>query len=177
MHRLFVAIRPPEAVRARLMALMGGVAGARWQDEDQLHLTLCFLGEVDRHRAADIDAALAAIRHPPFEIAVDGVRSFERRGEPTSLWAAVAPQEPVRALHKKVAQAIARTGLKPERRAYVPHITLARLPRGAGSVGGFLESAGGASSPSFLVEDFHLYESRLTPASAVYSVVERYRLG
>jgi 2'-5' RNA ligase len=177
MHRLFVAIRPPEPVRARLLALMGGVSGARWQNDDQLHLTLRFIGEVDPHRAADLHAALAAVRHPPFEVALDGVRSFERRGEPTVLWAAVAPQEPLKTLHKKVDQAIVRTGLDAEHRAYIPHITLARLPRGSGPVGAFLESAGGASGPPVRVEEFCLYESRLTPAAAVYTILERYRLG
>jgi 2'-5' RNA ligase len=177
MHRLFVAIRPPPPVRAHLLALMGGVGGARWQDEEQLHLTLRFIGEVDRHRAADVDAALAAVVHPAFDVAIEGVGSFERRGEPTSLWAGMAPQEPLRNLHKKVDQALVRAGLEPERRAYVPHIALARLPRGAGPVGAFLAGASNASGPAFRVEDFCLYESRLTPGGAVYTVVERYRLG
>ena len=177
MHRLFVAIRPPQPIRAHLLAMMGGVSGARWQEDDQLHLTLRFIGEVDRHQAADIDAALAAILHPPFEIALAGVGSFERRGAPVALWAGVAPHEPLKTLHKKVDQAIARTGLEPERRAYLPHITLARLPRRAGPVGSFLVSSGGAAGPSFQVDEFCLYESSLTPTGAVYRIVERYRLG
>src|SRR5947209_8573411 len=170
MHRLFVAIRPPEPVRARLLAAMGGVAGARWQSEDQLHLTLRFIGEVDRHRAQDVHAILGGVHHPGFEIALAGVGSFDRRGEPTTLWAAVAPQEPLRTLHNKVDQAIARVGVEPDRRAFVPHITLARLPRGAGPVGSFLQEAGPLASPPFRVADFCLYESNLTPEGPVYSV-------
>lgn len=177
MHRLFVAIRPPAPVRTRLLTLMGGVAGARWQDDEQLHLTLRFIGEVDRRRAEDVDAALGGVLHAPFELTLEGVRSFERRGAPTVLWAGVAPQEPLRSLHKKTDQAIARTGLDAEHRAYQPHITLARLPRGAGGIGPFLEAAGGLSGPAFAVEDFCLYESRLTPAGAAYTILERYRLG
>jgi RNA 2',3'-cyclic 3'-phosphodiesterase len=176
MHRLFVAIRPPETVRARLLASMGGVGGARWQSDDQLHLTLRFIGEVDRHRADDVHAALGMVIHPPFESALAGVGSFDRRGEPTALWAGVAPQEPLRILHKKVDQALVRAGLEPERRAYTPHITLARLPRGARPVGGFLEAAGRLASPLFRVEDFCLYESHLTPEGARYEIVERYSL-
>jgi 2'-5' RNA ligase len=156
---------------------MGGVAGARWQDDDQLHLTLRFIGEVDGRRAEDIDAALRMVRHPPFDLTLDCSGSFDRRGTPTVLWAGVLPQEPLKALHKKVDQAIVRTGLESEHRAYQPHITLARLPRGAGPVGGFLEAAGGLSGPAFAVEDFCLYESRLTPAGAAYTILERYRLG
>jgi 2'-5' RNA ligase len=177
MIRLFVAIRPPAEIRARLLAAMGWVRGARWQSDDQLHLTLRFIGEVDRHQAEDVDAALAAIRQPRFEIALSGVGAFERRGEPTALWAGVAPHEPLRALHKKVDQAIARAGLEPERRAYAPHITLARMGRGAGPVQPLIESAGGLTSPAFAVDSFRLYESRLTPEGAVYEVAQTYPLG
>ncbi|HEX4735956.1 MAG TPA: RNA 2',3'-cyclic phosphodiesterase [Allosphingosinicella sp.] len=176
MHRLFVAIRPPGPVRTRLLAAMGGVGGARWQSEDQLHLTLRFIGEVDRHQAQDVHAALGGVHHPGFEIALAGVGSFDRRGEPATLWAGVAPQEPLRTLHNKVDQAIARVGIAPDRRAFAPHITLARLPRGTRPVGAFLEAAGSLASPPFRVEDFCLYESRLTPEGAVYTILERYSL-
>jgi 2'-5' RNA ligase len=176
MHRLFVAIRPPEFVRLQLLDLMEGVRGARWADEDQLHLTLRFIGEVDRHSAEDIHAALSSVRHPPFDLALNGLGAFDRRGAATVLWAGVAPQEPLKALHKKVDQAIARTGLAPERRAYHPHITLARLGRGADAIQPLLESKGGTVSERFRVGEFRLYESHLTAAGATHSLVERYPL-
>jgi 2'-5' RNA ligase len=176
MHRLFVAIRPPVPVRDRLLSVMGGVSGARWQSDDQLHLTLCFIGEVDRHRAEDAHAALGAIHHRRFEVALAGVHAFDRRGEPASLWAGIAPHEPLKTLHDKVIQALGRVGIAPQRRAYLPHVTLARLPRGAGPIGPFLAGAGGLAGPRFPVEDFRLFESRLTPEGAHYSAVERYAL-
>jgi 2'-5' RNA ligase len=176
MIRLFVAIRPPQVVRARLLAAMGGVRGARWQSDDQLHLTLRFIGEVDRHAAEDVHAALAGMHHPRFEIALNGLGAFERRGEPSALWAGVTPHDPLRALHKKIDQAIARTGLEPERRAFAPHITLARMSRGSGPVQAFLQGSGAVSSPPFPVDEFRLYQSRLTPDGAVYDTLERYPL-
>lgn len=176
MHRLFVAIRPPATVRARLLGLMGGVAGARWLDDDRLHVTLRFIGEVDRHLARDIDAALSSVHHPRFPIAVNGLGVFDRRGEPVTLWAGVAPHEPLRALHKKVDQALVRVGVEPDRRAYMPHVTLARLPRGAGPLQGLIEASGGVAGAPFEVEQFRLYESRLAPEGPVYEVVERYPL-
>jgi 2'-5' RNA ligase len=176
MHRLFVAIRPPAPVRARLLHLMGGVAGARWQSDDQLHLTLRFIGEVDRHLARDVDAALSAVHHPRFSIALNGLGGFERRGEPVTLWAGVAPQEPLHALHKKIDQALLRVGVEPDRRAYMPHITIARLPRGAGSVGALIEQSGGLSGPTFEIAEFCVFESRLGPDGPAYTVAERYSL-
>ena len=176
MHRLFVAIRPPESVRESLLDLMEGIADARWVDEDQLHLTLRFIGEVDRHGAEDVAAALASVRHPAFEIAVGGLGSFDRRSGAATLWAGVTPHEALRALHKKVDQALQRTGLEPERRAYHPHITLARLPRGAGSIQALLDRAGPIVTPPFAVREFILFESRLTPKGPIYTEAATYSL-
>lgn len=176
MHRLFVAIHPPAPVRAQLLGLMGGVAGARWLSDEQLHLTLRFIGEVDRHLARDVDAALSGIHHPRFAVALNGLGLFERRGEPVTLWAGVAPQQPLHALHKKVDQALVRVGVERDRRAYVPHVTIARLPRGAGPVRPLVEQWGGVAGPPFEIEEFRLVESRLTPEGPVYTVAERYAL-
>jgi 2'-5' RNA ligase len=176
MHRLFVAIRPPHAMRSLLLGSMGGISGARWQTDDQIHLTLRFIGEVDRHRAGDIHAALGGIHHPRFEIALNGLGTFDRRGVPETVWAGVSPHEPVKALHKKVDQALARVGVESEQRAYLPHITLARLKRSSGTVRDLLEQWGGLSSPSFPIDRFALFESQLTPEGAVYTPIETYPL-
>ena len=177
MHRLFVAIRPPAAIRALLLGAMGGISGARWQSEDQLHLTLRFIGEVDRHRGADIHAALGGIHHAPFEAALNGIGAFEHRGQPDTVWAGITPHGPLKALHNKVDAALIRVGIAPDDRAYLPHITLARLKRSSGPVGNLLEHSGGLTSPPFTVDSFALFESDLTEEAAVYSIIERYRLG
>ena len=65
----------------------------------------------------------------------------------------------------------------PDQRAFLPHVTLARLKRSSGPVGGLIEEAGGLASPPFTVDHFALFESDLTPDGAVYSIVERYKLG
>ena len=177
MHRLFVAIRPPAEVRASLIGLMEGVPGARWQDDDQMHLTLRFIGEVDTPLAEDVVASLAAVHHPRFEIAIDGVGHFGSRGRVNALWAGVRPHDQLAHLHRKVDQALVRAGLEPERRAYLPHITLARFGRDGGRLDGFLERHAGLSGPSFEVGHFALFESRLGQAGATYTIVERYGLG
>ena len=77
-HRLFIAIRPPEPVRDRLVDAMEGIEGARWVDEENLHLTLRFLGEVERPAANDLAAALARVSAAPFMLSVDGVGHFDK---------------------------------------------------------------------------------------------------
>jgi 2'-5' RNA ligase len=177
MHRLFVAVQPPADIRRLLLAAMGGVARARWQADEQLHLTLRFIGEVDRHSGRDVMAALGAVHHPRFTIALDGVGQFDRRGRIDTLWAAVQPHAPLKTLHNKIDQALGRVGIAPEGRAYLPHITLARFGRDAGAIAGFMADNGGLVSAPFAVEDFCLYESRLSQDGAIYTVLERYPLG
>lgn len=177
MHRLFVAIRPPAPVRDQLIDLMEGLAGARWQDEDQLHLTLRFIGEVDRHVANDVAAALDTVRHPAFRLALNGLGTFDRRGRPEALWAGVTPVDQVHALHHKIDQALVRTGLAAERRTFHPHITLARLGRSTGSVPDWLAGHGRVASAPFEVRSFGLYESQLNSDGALYTQAARYPLG
>jgi RNA 2',3'-cyclic 3'-phosphodiesterase len=176
MHRLFVGIRPPATVRAQLLALMGGVPGARWQDDEQLHITLRFIGEVDRHQAEDAATALAGVRFPTLEIAAEGVGTFDTRGRVNALWAGVRPREGLAALHRKIDQALVLAGLAPERRAYLPHITLARMNSPAEAVAQFVEAHAGLATLAFTVDHFLLFESHLGQRGAHYEVVERYPL-
>ena len=176
MHRLFVAIDPPEAAKDALLAAMGGVSGARWQRRDQLHLTLRFIGEVDTRTANDIADALAGIRHPAIAVSAGRRGFFDRRGRIDALWVGAEPQDALKALHNKVDRALARIGIAPDTRTYLPHFTLARLAHGAGSVDAFLNGGGAAAFPPFLADSVTLFESRLTDAGADYSAVARFAL-
>ena len=176
MHRLFVAIRPPAAIRSLLLSLSGGVEGARWQDDTQLHLTLRFIGEVDRHRANDIADLLAGIRFAPFDVRIEGVGSFDRKGVVDTLWAGVQPRDPLAQLHRKIDRACVRTGLAPEGRAYLPHVTLARTNRASGSLEPFLARTAGLRLGPWEVDAYLLYESFLRPEGSVYEPVMRYAL-
>ncbi len=175
MHRLFVAIEPPLPVRDGLLAAMGGISGARWQRDDQLHLTLRFIGEVDRHAAHDIAAALGQVRAASFELSLGSFGVFDRRGVPDALWCGVTPQDALHGLYSKIAQALVRVGIAPETRAFHPHITLARLGRRSGPVEGFVTGSPLAGA-AFRVDGFVLYESLLGQDGAFYRAVERYPL-
>ncbi|WP_082665292.1 RNA 2',3'-cyclic phosphodiesterase [Sphingopyxis sp. H115] len=176
-HRLFVALRPPRLVRALLTAAMHGIARARWQDDDQLHLTLRFIGEVDRHRAEDIAAALGALYAPCVTARIAGVDVFDHQGRPHMVWARVEPHEPLAALHRKVDQLLARVGVGPETHSFTPHVTLARLNRGAGPVAPFLALNSDLASPAFCFDRVILYESELGHGGSRYHPVVRYPLG
>jgi 2'-5' RNA ligase len=169
MPRLFVAICPPEAVRDRLIDAMEG-ADLKWQDDDQLHLTLRFVGDVERPLAADLAAALASVSFPSFELAIHGVGRFDhgRRG---ALWAGVKPKDQLKALAAKIERACQSAGLQPERRVYHPHITLSRWSGGKPGLDNWLGRNSALRSEPWLANEFILYESHLGQSGAYYEPV------
>lgn len=179
-HRLFAAIRPPAPVLDTLLDLETHLPGARWQDEDQLHLTLRFFGELAATQAEDLAEALAGVAAAPFALALRGVGHFESRsrfgGRAHALWAGLAPSAALAALQRKVEGAARRAGLASESRKFLPHITLARLSRASGPVVPFLAAHGALRGEPWPVDAFDLIESTLTPGGADYATVRRYRL-
>jgi 2'-5' RNA ligase len=176
MHRLFVAIRPPEDIRDLLLDAIDDSADFRWQDEEQLHLTLRFVGEVERPRADDLAAELGRVRAQPFELRISGTGRFEQRSS-GALWAGVDPRAPVAALATKVERGCLAVGLDPERRAFHPHITLARWKGRRGhEVARFLDRTRGLASDPFVVRAFVLFESRLSRHGAHYEEAATYPL-
>jgi 2'-5' RNA ligase len=175
-HRLFVAIRPLEHIRDLLIDAMDDSPDFRWQDDEQLHLTLRFVGEVDRPVGDDLAVALGGIRGDRFSVRINGVGRFEQRSA-GALWAGVEPKEPVAALAAKVERACQSVGLEPERRAFHPHITLARWKgRRTREVESFLERRSGLMSEPFEVERFILFESRLSRHGAHSEEIAAYPL-
>ncbi|MGN5373623.1 RNA 2',3'-cyclic phosphodiesterase [Sphingomonas hankookensis] len=176
MHRLFVALRPPAAMRAALSAIMGGVDAARWQDDEQLHVTLRYIGDVERPVAEDIAAALHAVRAPALRLALSGVGRFDSGSRGRALWAGVTPHDAVATLHHRIDHALVRAGLPPEGRAYLPHITLARLNRASGPTDAFLGRHAALRSAAMRFDHFVLYQSHPGKGGAWYEPVARYPL-
>src|SRR3546814_3824445 len=76
---------------------------------------VCSSDLVDRHRAEDVAAALGGIHHRRFEIALDVIGQFDRRGRTDNLWVGVTPHAPLKVLHNKGDQALARVGIGPDK--------------------------------------------------------------
>jgi 2'-5' RNA ligase len=179
--RLFVALAIPDAVARSIMLIQGGVPGARWQNREQLHLTLRFIGEVDGRAARAIDDALAGIEAPAFTLQLHGVGQFGGK-QTKALWAAARPNPALDHLQRKVDTAIRRVGQPQDSfggsgHKFMPHVTLARLRRGEQSkVLDWLTDHALYTSAEFTVGAFHLYSSLLTSDGSIYRVEQDYPL-
>ncbi len=177
--RLFVAIEMPSSLRAEMARLQNGVPGARWVAPENFHLTLRFIGEVDNGTARDIDDQLARIGAMSFELAVKGVGYFADGARLNALYAAVENNPALEALQQKVDSAIARAGLRPERRRFVPHVTLARFggrQEAGHHLAQFMASHSLWRPEPFDVEHFTLFSSVTRPEGSLYRAEAEYPL-
>ncbi|WP_328186264.1 RNA 2',3'-cyclic phosphodiesterase [Marinobacter sp. OP 3.4] len=177
MPRLFLGLELPEPVKDRLLDWKTDIAGARWQRREQLHLTLCFLGQLAPDRVPAVFRAMADLESAAFELQPVSVGCFGPSPRPRTLWAGVDPEEPVKALHEEVTGRIRDAGLPVEVRPFTPHITLARFGRQAGGpADAFLLDHREASAPGFLVDRVSLFLSQTGDSGSHYQVLANFPL-
>jgi len=182
--RCFVAVLLPERVRAGLAAvcaeLRGQTRGLSWVREDNLHLTLRFLGNVEPAMLPNIRTAVmtAAGAVEPFTVSLSGLGGFPGGRAPRVLWANVATGgEAMVALYEALETALAARGILRESRPFHPHVTLARVrdPRGAGRIAKVLGA--GPLFGEVRVGALHLMRSELDPRGARYSILTEASFG
>ena len=165
--RLFIAVEIPDDLKKKLGSLRGGIPGARWVPPDQIHLTLAFLGEVEEAVAEQLKGELSRIKIPPFGLCFAGTGCFPDRRRPRVLWVGLNPEPRLNALAAKVHAAVLSCGIPQEERPFSPHITLARLKQPSiREVEAFFDQHRKLKFPPFPVQEFILYQSRLTSQGA-----------
>jgi RNA 2',3'-cyclic 3'-phosphodiesterase len=179
--RLFVALDIPEDVRAAIGALIAKLRdvcrSARWVRIEGAHITLKFIGEVPAEKAADIKAALAAVPfHNPIYMSFCGLGFFPDARRPRVLWAGIEANADLGALAAAAESALEPLGIARERRAFSPHLTLARFesPRGIYGLNASIAETGSIEFGRTIANEFHLYESVLKRSGAEYTRLATY---
>ncbi|WP_166268895.1 RNA 2',3'-cyclic phosphodiesterase [Marinobacter caseinilyticus] len=176
MPRLFIGLELPDTLTEALLSLHCDIPGARWQSAGQLHLTLCFTGNVDDATAQAVQQCLARVEAARFDIALQRIGCQGNPHHPRTLWTGVTPRAPLAALNQRIGAQLEAIGLPPDTRRYRPHVTLARFRKNAGSVADFLAANADQAWPPFTVTEFTLFQSTLSPEGSHYNVVERFAL-
>ena len=183
--RLFIAADLPSSL---LEELDGAVAplrsspeleAARWTGPANQHVTLKFLGWVDAgavDRIAEVASSVAA-SHEPATITVTGLGAFPSERRARVLWVGLDdPAGVLGALASDLDAALEPLGFEPEKRAFTPHLTLARFKPPA-SVRGVLFEQPEVAEPAFRLGHLTLYRSHLHPRGAKYEALGTFPLG
>ena len=170
--RLFTAIDLPPEVRASVDDFIGQLrplARLGWTLSANLHITTRFIGDWPEERLPELQRALAALSsRAPIPIRVHGLGLVPNGKSPRILLAhADAPPE---------LSELARDLGYAERRAYSPHVTLARIksPKGLGPLVTKLAELGDPDFGAFLADRFFLYQSKPSAAGSVYTKLSEF---
>lgn len=175
--RLFVAVELPEAVKARVVSIAQGLAGARWVKPEHVHLTLRFIGDAEDFLYEKIREQLAEVHGLSLELELVGAGCFPPRGVPRVVWVGVSPLAELEALYRQIETILVAVGVVPERRPFRPHITLARLAKTSQhDVTAYLKDNSGFKTGPFSVTSFKLFSSVLTPQGPIHTVEASYPL-
>jgi len=124
--RLFVAINLNDGTRSKLVELRNDLrSGSRrgsFSRDENIHLTLVFLGECD---PAVAKAAMDSVEFSKFDLIMDHIGRFRRDGGDI-WWAGVRACGRLLELHKDLTAAMSAAGIETDMRAYDPHVTLGR---------------------------------------------------
>ena len=179
--RLFVALDVPEAVRTALSELAAKLRktcpGARWVRLEGVHITLKFIGEVRNENVEGIREALGALPgFAPIEMRFSGLGFFPSARRPRVFWAGVQAGPQLAALVAAIEMRLEALGIPPEKRAFQPHLTLARFesPKGTPALTAAVEGLGAPEFGGETFREFHLYQSVLKRSGAEYTRLVTY---
>ena len=163
--RLFIAIPLAQHLktaitRTQVTLRTRGVQGS-FTPEDNLHLTLAFIGEYPDPEP--VLETLASLQFHPFPLTLDGLGAFHQ-----VWWAGIRENPELDAYVKRLRYALAEAGIPYDRNRFSPHITLVRKPAGRGE-----EALGGQrfDGESMNVERISLFRSDRGKRGMIYTEV------
>jgi 2'-5' RNA ligase len=161
-------------MRAALLAWRPDDPALRPVGEEALHVTLAFLGGREESDVARIRVAIEPLGRPVARLSLAGVRWLPPRG-PRVLAVELADADgALRALQAEVVSALAdAVGFAPERRAFLAHVTVARVRQGARVPRELRERLAPPAPLAFAAPAVTLFRSHLSPRGARYEALVR----
>lgn len=189
--RAFVAVETPEEVGEAIWQVqdtlqrLPAMRDLRWVDPFSTHITVKFLGDTPIPELPAIVDALDSVaeRWEPFPVRLGELGAFPNIHRPNVIWLGVQEGERgFQRLFNAVEVALKKLGIKPERQEYLPHLTLARVPKEwtqsqQRALGELIGPTTLPQVPPFTVEAVALMRSLLTPEGANYMRLGNARFG
>lgn len=176
--RAFIAIELPPAVRAELWKIGRDLAASQadvtWVKEENVHLTLRFLGEiteVQRHVVESLLQTLAS-RTDPIQLELSHLGAFPSMTAPRVIWVGIGQGEKETGrLAGELEGGLTRLGFAKEDRGFSAHVTLGRVrsPRNRAQLVARLKDVSWNAPQPFRADHLTLFHSTLSPAGPTYT--------
>ncbi|MBI2844150.1 MAG: RNA 2',3'-cyclic phosphodiesterase [Armatimonadetes bacterium] len=183
--RTFVAVLISEDLKRRIALIQEEfkkvAPEVKWVGEGNFHITVKFLGNVEREKLDRIAGALsdALSGLEPFEVEIGGAGAFPSATRPRVVWVGVTSgAEQLRDVASRVENGLGKLGLPPEDKSFKAHITIGRVKDGRRVEGldKALKTAEVGDLGSAQVDSVALMKSDLRREGPVYSVISEVRL-
>lgn len=183
--RTFIAVDLEESLKKTIIDFIKEIdpknKSIRWVKPDGMHLTLKFLGEIDKEKAETIKYRLREIlqNYNPFKIRLIGTGTFPPNSRhPRVLWVGVAADKIIYNIQNEIEDEMAKIGFSREKRKYSPHLTLGRvkIQKGISSVLDNLDKKKDHFFGEMEVNKIIFFQSLLLPTGAKYTPLEEYKL-
>lgn len=178
MVRLFVAIDIPEPLKQEIVRIQNRLKRAdvcvgTYPREDQLHVTLAFLGEVEDTQVAFIQQALKRVSLFPFDVCSGAVQMIPSPDYIRVIWLDVV-SDSLNVLAQKIKEALAPFVIL-EERPFAGHLTIVRVKK-VRDRDALIDQVNtlAIEQQCFSVNAFTLWHSTLATDGSVHEIVERY---
>jgi len=148
----------------------------KWVSTDNLHLTIKFIGDLPDEKLDPLKNLLTEtlIDQGGFSIDIQGLRMYPNPKKPRVIWLGIVGGEPLTEIHNALESTLKPLGIPPEKRAYTPHLTIARVkrqtdPETAKLIGAVFSQFRVDSLGITTIDKVCLYKSILTPKGPVYT--------
>jgi 2'-5' RNA ligase len=176
--RAFIAVTLSESVIeeiAKIHKLLQEAKGdIRWTRVESLHLTLKFLGNIERRQVEPILGVLNKLvgTQPPLHLIAQGLGVFPNSKRPRVLWVGLKG-EGLSELVEAIETSLMPLDFPPEDREFAPHLTLGRIrsPRGWERVFALMKEHENRVFGESTIEKVMLYQSTLQPKGAIYTAL------
>jgi len=165
MKRIFIAINLPNFIKEEILKIQNENRGLpmRWVGAQNLHITLCFIGEIEEEKIEKIKGILLEIasKYKPFYVYLDKVSIGPDKDYPRMLWITGIPNEEMKNLQKDILNSMRAFCSKNEDRDYKLHITIGRIINNKFKKFHKINFVDQEINLKFKVESFELMESKL----------------
>ncbi len=184
--RAFIACSLDEATKESIRELTARLkkidSGIKWVRPEAMHLTLRFLGNMDKD---DVELAGEAMEETaaglsPVQVVVAGHGTFPPGKKPRVVWLGLKKGgDELYSIYERLEESLQAKGLGPADKAFKPHLTLGRVksPKGVNRMLKELEEVGDRVIGEFTAGEITLFKSELRPSGAVYTELKKAKLG